>query len=489
MSPLPMSTRIPIHGPKQKLTDEGRMTRSAHPGTCVAPSRPRWCFILGPLPIVQLVFPRMTGFRVTASLSKSAMACCPRSCQRSRCEATGHSTTSYTLQWKTGCKHTPVGTEAKSFEGLSCIVFDVVRHLRAYKLDRRQDTQHRGMTIELGNRCGTRSKDASRVTFSRHRKNDYATDSDTKRSDPLCTSSYCLTRLRSTCSLWAFVHIGIVERVWEEDIVWPPKPHVNGDTQESSSPPTSVGTASQPAGGATPASASERPPVPPRRRRLWGMASALGKRAVSWGKESGENNKENDKEKEREKEKETDSARKLPIPPPSHPSVPHPHPHAESPTSRAGTLGPPPLPKRNIAQGKAVTDTVVPPSDAQNEIDAPEAKEPDANTDGHGDPDKAESNASDLSTSVEEIIFTPPPSPPPATTSHPVFLEPSAPPVEDQSSSPTPHNVPLPMTPTTPSHISRVTSSDPHPRSRLSSPASPPPSSRPSSLLLAVHAR
>ena len=140
------------------------------------------------------------------------------------------------------------------------------------------------------------------------------------------------------------------------------------------------------------------------------MAGALGKRAVSWGKESGENNKENDKEKEREKEKETDSARKLPIPPPSHPSVPHPHPHAESPTSRAGTLGPPPLPKRNIAQGKAVTDTVVPPSDAQNEIDAPEAKEPDANTDGHGDPDKAESNASDLSTSVEEIIFTPPPS-------------------------------------------------------------------------------
>ena len=201
------------------------MTRSAHPGTCVAPSRPRWCFISGPLPIVQLVFPRMTGFRVTASLSKSAMACCPRSCQRSRCEATGHSTTSYTLQWKTGCKHTPVGTEAKSFEGLSCIVFDVVRHLRAYKLDRRQDTQHRGMTIELGNRCGTRSKDASRITFSRHRKNDYATNSDTKRSDPLCTSNYCLTRLRSTCSLWAFVRIGIVERVWEEDIVWPPKPH------------------------------------------------------------------------------------------------------------------------------------------------------------------------------------------------------------------------------------------------------------------------
>ena len=36
-----------------------------------------------------------------------------------------------------------------------------------------------GPTIELGNRCGTRSKDASRITFSRHRKNDYATMSIT----------------------------------------------------------------------------------------------------------------------------------------------------------------------------------------------------------------------------------------------------------------------------------------------------------------------
>ena len=279
------------------------------------------------------------------------------------------------------------------------------------------------------------------------------------------------------------MRVGIVERVWEEGVVQPPKPHINGDTQESPSPPTSVGTASQPASGATPASASEKPPVPPRRKRLWEMASALGERAVSWGKESGENNKEKDKDKEREKEKDTeiDGARRLPIPPPSHPSVPHPHPHAESPTPRVDTLGPPPLPKRNIVHDKAVTDTVVPPSDAQNEIDAPEAKEPDANADGHDDPDKAESNASDLSTSVEEITFTAPPSPPLATMSHPVSPEPSAPPVEDQSSSPTPHHVPLPMTPSTPSHISRVTSPAPRPRSRLSSPASPPPSSRPSS--------
>ncbi|KAF7360163.1 Rab guanine nucleotide exchange factor SEC2 [Mycena venus] len=31
---------------------------------------------------------------------------------------------------------------------------------------------------------------------------------------PLCTSGWCLARLRTTCTLWAFVRTGIVERVW-----------------------------------------------------------------------------------------------------------------------------------------------------------------------------------------------------------------------------------------------------------------------------------
>ncbi|KAJ7020797.1 hypothetical protein C8F04DRAFT_1316589 [Mycena alexandri] len=33
---------------------------------------------------------------------------------------------------------------------------------------------------------------------------------------PLCTSGWCLTCLRTTCTLWAFVCTGIVKRVWEE---------------------------------------------------------------------------------------------------------------------------------------------------------------------------------------------------------------------------------------------------------------------------------
>ena len=130
---------------------------------------------------------------------------------------------------------------------------------------------------------------------------------------PLCTSNYCLTRLRSTCSLWAFVRAGIVERIWEEEVIQPPKRLVNGDTQETPSPPTTASTRNVPASGMALPSASEKPPVPPRRRRLWEMASALGERAASWGKESGENTKEKDKDKE------MGSANKLPTPPPSHP--------------------------------------------------------------------------------------------------------------------------------------------------------------------------
>ncbi|KAF9808224.1 hypothetical protein IEO21_07931 [Rhodonia placenta] len=33
---------------------------------------------------------------------------------------------------------------------------------------------------------------------------------------PLCTSKWCLARLRTTCSMWAFVRTSMVEKVWEE---------------------------------------------------------------------------------------------------------------------------------------------------------------------------------------------------------------------------------------------------------------------------------
>ncbi|KAI0049234.1 hypothetical protein FA95DRAFT_1604614 [Auriscalpium vulgare] len=80
-------------------------------------------------------------------------------------------------------------------------------------------------------------------------------------SYPLCTSNWCLARLRSTCSLWSFVRTGVVEKIWEEDhgaTLPPPRREVSGG----------IG----------------RPPVPPRRGSkmggLWGVASALG--VSSW---------------------------------------------------------------------------------------------------------------------------------------------------------------------------------------------------------------
>lgn len=204
------------------------------------------------------------------------------------------------------------------------------------------------------------------------------------------------------------------------------------------------------------------------------MASALGERAVSWSKETGDNTKDKDKETEK------DGITKLPAPP-SHPSAPHPH--AELPISRINAQEPPPLPKRDVVHSMATTDTVVLPSGVQDAVDDPEAKAPAARANGHVDLDNTDVNAPD-SSPVDEITFATPSFeafPPPSATSHPVATELSVPHIQDPLPPPSPHTVPLPMTPTTPNPISRVTSPILRSRSRLSSPASPPPSSRPAS--------
>ncbi|KAJ6557912.1 hypothetical protein B0H19DRAFT_1070509 [Mycena capillaripes] len=139
---------------------------------------------------------------------------------------------------------------------------------------------------------------------------------------PLCTSGWCLARLRTTCTLWAFVRTGVVERVWEEEM------------------PTLL-PAPPPAGEA----GTGPPPVPPRRRGLWGMASKLGERAASW---SGDN-----REKEKKVEEKT-----LPTPPPMHPTI--------SAPSRSTTPAPP-LPKRS--EGRNRVPAPAPP--AQDEQPAP----------------------------------------------------------------------------------------------------------------------
>ncbi|KAJ7032030.1 proline-rich protein [Mycena alexandri] len=131
---------------------------------------------------------------------------------------------------------------------------------------------------------------------------------------PLCTSGWCLARLRTTCTLWAFVRTGVVERVWEEEV------------------PTIL-PAPPPAGEGGP------PPVPPRRRGLWGMASKLGERAASWsGDGSG---------KEKKPEEKT-----LPAPPPVHPTI-------SAPGRTSSPAPAPPLPKRSANRQSVVP--VLPP--------------------------------------------------------------------------------------------------------------------------------
>ncbi|KAG6860556.1 hypothetical protein C0995_009838 [Termitomyces sp. Mi166 len=137
---------------------------------------------------------------------------------------------------------------------------------------------------------------------------------------PLCTNDWCLSRLRSTCSLWAFVRSGIVEKIWEEEV------------------PTLPTKPTSPTG--------EKPPIPPRRRGLWSMASALGERAASWG------------EGEKDKAKRAKTAEKTPssTPPAIEPKsnrrrLPPPLPPKATTITLASTsvkpAVPPPLPKRS----------------------------------------------------------------------------------------------------------------------------------------------
>lgn len=215
----------------------------------------------------------------------------------------------------------------------------------------------------------------------------------------MCSSGWCLLRLRATCSLWSFVRTGIVEKVWEEEV------------PTAFSPPPSV---PQPGGG-------EKPPIPPRKRGLWGIASALGEKAASWsdsdkgkGKPSATATLPNTPPSEpavSEVKK-----RQLPPPPPSHPSSatghgPQPSVHGV----------PPPLPKRNAGRGRVPLK----PSPSGSDAEAPAAT--------------AATPQTDLVTTTE-----------PPTNSQTVSAAPLMPP--ERSS--TPHSVPLPESrPSTPANL------------------------------------
>lgn len=181
---------------------------------------------------------------------------------------------------------------------------------------------------------------------------------------PLCTSGWCLARLRSTCSLWAFVRTSIVEKIWEEPPMVTPnghgKPGVNGIEQKHDGP-NGIAADKQPTIQA-----------PPRRTKM-GLGSLWGtmQRSLSGTREP-DRTAEATKIKEdgRPKLPPRDPSRKtLPPPPPSHPAVSHsskdsvsgpvhrvPPPFKDSTSSSPAptsaplpvTSGvPPPLPKRN----------------------------------------------------------------------------------------------------------------------------------------------
>lgn len=170
---------------------------------------------------------------------------------------------------------------------------------------------------------------------------------------PICSTSWCLTRLRATCSLWAFVRTGIVEKIWEEEIPIVLPPTVRSRVSSSV---TLVSDSTNSVGGP---GTAEKPPVPPRKRGLWGLASAVGEKAASWG---GKSAVASEKEKEEGKV----------LPPP--PALPAREPAAPSATS-APSVAPPPLPKRS--EGRARTPTNQPsPSPEPAPVEPPTKSAP-----------------------------------------------------------------------------------------------------------------
>jgi hypothetical protein len=127
---------------------------------------------------------------------------------------------------------------------------------------------------------------------------------------PLCTSGWCLTRLRATCTLWSFLRTNILEKIWEEGVQPPPAPPTRRDAVSAH---------------------IDKPPVPPRRKTktsgFWGVASTLGLDRVPGWSES-----DQDKKGEQEPEK-----RRFVAPPPQ----------LRTASPQPSSLTPPPLPNRN----------------------------------------------------------------------------------------------------------------------------------------------
>lgn len=132
---------------------------------------------------------------------------------------------------------------------------------------------------------------------------------------PLCTSGWCLMRLRTTCSLWAFIRISVVEKIWEEEPFAPP-PHPDSLHSGSTPDPASPGSADS---------------------RLLAKKGRIGIGAL-WGtmSRSLSNTSRPEQEKPKEGVKELPQTpppvppRRLPPPPPRHPPLSAPVPAVPS---------------------------------------------------------------------------------------------------------------------------------------------------------------
>ena len=168
---------------------------------------------------------------------------------------------------------------------------------------------------------------------------------------PLCTNGWCLSRLRTTCSMWAFVRTSIIERIWEEEppaIIHPPVL-----SRETTSTPVSINLSNS-------TNRTVAPPVPPRKRGLWGLANAI--RAASWSESSSEKAKRVAGTPALEVENKT-------LPPPS-PSQERPNISTSEATALASSTtsptAPPPLPKRSKDRTRDLVNSSSTSSAVQN---------------------------------------------------------------------------------------------------------------------------
>ncbi|KAF8635386.1 hypothetical protein AX15_000389 [Amanita polypyramis BW_CC] len=255
---------------------------------------------------------------------------------------------------------------------------------------------------------------------------------------PLCQGSWCLARLRATCSLWSFVRTGIVEKIWEEEV-------------PILAPPSKITVQAE----------VSKPPVPPRKRGLWGVASALGERAANWSEAAKKMAPSAQIEQQQQQQQRSsqdmdrksliekqEPAKVIPKPPPLHPveaaSVPplraSNHPLGPSSpvqlsTERAMAASVPVIPKRSEGRNKAANT-----SSQTGEVNTS------TSTDQPQRPMESSKDSQTANPTQPVRTYTPPPIPPSPSTKHTS----SPPPIPPRASghkrhsSTLPERIPLP---------------------------------------------